>query len=204
MMKKSRAVTRQVERAIEMALMPGRFISYNASAKQGRGGEALSGAWDEYREHPDRYAYADLMKYVPKAQRVAWHEKAMEAAMRIVNAKKSKYYETALSNFERSRRCFERAGLVVEWARVVKKVRADHQRNGVHGRIRGDRGGFTTEPQAIVPPASKGALGVISYSARLATLSTPTVREDVRTGGGGNAPQCAAASRRLSLGLTSR
>jgi hypothetical protein len=48
--------------------------------------------------------------------------------MRIVNAKKSKYYDAALSNFERARRCFERAGLAVEWQRVVNKVRSDHQR----------------------------------------------------------------------------
>ncbi|MBI1876292.1 MAG: hypothetical protein HYS05_20700 [Acidobacteria bacterium] len=34
--------------------------------------------------------------------------------LRIVNAKKSKYYDAALSNFERARRCFERAGLVDE------------------------------------------------------------------------------------------
>jgi superfamily II DNA or RNA helicase len=113
------------------------------------------------------------MKYVPKAQRKAWHEKAIEAAigadlhsvmgplletkeldrlaelvrqtkdddledlshyatepaakklekghldlaarlwraqgLRIVNAKTSQYYDTALSNFERAKRCFERA-----------------------------------------------------------------------------------------------
>ena len=161
-------------------------------AKQGRGGEALHAAWAEYREHPDKYAYTDLMKYVPKAERTVWHEKAMEAAtgsdldsliellletkelerladvvrrsangkleslshyatepaakrlekthpnvaarlwcaqgMRIVNARKSKYYDAALSNFERARRCFERAGLVEEWQRVVKKERFDHQR----------------------------------------------------------------------------
>ncbi|MBI1876178.1 MAG: hypothetical protein HYS05_20115 [Acidobacteria bacterium] len=161
-------------------------------AKQGRCGEALAAAWGEYREHPDKYSYADLMKYVPKAERAAWHKKAIEAAtgsdlgsliellletkelerladvvrvnpgnalesishyvtepaakklekihpdvaarlwcaqgMRIVKAKKSKYYDAALSNFERARRCFERAGLAVEWQRVVNKVRSDHQR----------------------------------------------------------------------------
>lgn len=48
--------------------------------KLGRGGEALHDAWAEYRRHPDRYTYADVMKHVPKAERAAWHEKAMEAA----------------------------------------------------------------------------------------------------------------------------
>jgi hypothetical protein len=48
--------------------------------------------------------------------------------MRIVNAKKSKYYDAALANFERARRCFERAGLADEWQRIVLQVRLDHYR----------------------------------------------------------------------------
>jgi hypothetical protein len=48
--------------------------------------------------------------------------------MRIVNAKKSKYYGAALSNFESAKRCFERAGLVAEWEKTVSEVRADHHR----------------------------------------------------------------------------
>ncbi|MDN5850779.1 MAG: hypothetical protein L0H63_14260, partial [Nitrococcus sp.] len=47
---------------------------------------------------------------------------------RIVNAKKSKYYDAALSNFERAKRCFEQAGLDDEWNKTVRQVRADHQR----------------------------------------------------------------------------
>ena len=34
--------------------------------------------------------------------------------LRIVNAKKSKYYNAALSNFDRAKRCFERAGRKAE------------------------------------------------------------------------------------------
>lgn len=49
-------------------------------------------------------------------------------ALRIVNAKKSKYYDTALSNFESAKRCFERAGQQDEWSRTVRQVRADHHR----------------------------------------------------------------------------
>jgi hypothetical protein len=48
--------------------------------------------------------------------------------LRIVNAKKSKYYDAALSNFERAKRCFERAGLEGEWSKTVRQVRADHYR----------------------------------------------------------------------------
>jgi hypothetical protein len=160
--------------------------------KLGRGDEALEAAWAEYREHPSKDTYDDLMKYVPKAERSKWHEKAIEAAngadlhslfellletkemerladlvrrskdaaleslshyavepiakkletahpdvsarlwralgMRIVNAKKSKYYDAAISNFERAKRCYERAGLTADWEEIVNRVRADHHR----------------------------------------------------------------------------
>jgi hypothetical protein len=160
--------------------------------KLGRGNEALATAWADYREHPSKYTYDDLMKFVPKAERTKWHEKAIDAAkgadlrsaidlllatkemdrladlvrqtseqaleglshyttepvakkldkthpdlaarlwhaqgLRIVNAKKSKYYDAALSNFESARRCFERAGLSAQWQKTVTQVRADHHR----------------------------------------------------------------------------
>jgi len=160
--------------------------------KLGRGNEALDAAWADYREHPSKYTYDDLMKFVPKAERAAWHEKAIAEAkgvdlhsaidllvatkemdrladlvhqasdqalenlshcttepvakkleksrpdlaarlwraqgLRIVNAKKSKYYDAALSNFESAKRCFERAGLQGEWQKTVSQVRADHHR----------------------------------------------------------------------------
>jgi len=160
--------------------------------KLGRGTEALEAAWAEYCQHPNEYSYDDLMKYVPRAERAAWHAKAIEAAkrsdlhsqiglllqtkelerlaelvrrskdgtlqsvshyttepaakrlekphpdlaarlwcaqgMRIVNAKKSKYYGAALRNFERARRGFEQAGLSAEWERIVEKVRSEHRR----------------------------------------------------------------------------
>jgi len=48
--------------------------------------------------------------------------------MRIVNSKKSKYYDAALSNFENAKSCFERAGLAAEWVKTVSQVRADHHR----------------------------------------------------------------------------
>jgi hypothetical protein len=48
--------------------------------------------------------------------------------MRIVDGGKSKYYDAALSNFERARRCYERAGLDAEWAETVRQMRANHRR----------------------------------------------------------------------------
>jgi len=160
--------------------------------KLGRGSEALDAAWADYYAHPSTYTYNDLMKFVPRAERTIWHEKAIEVAagadlrsrmellletkelerladlvgqnkdsaleglshyvtepaarklektypdvaarlwrsqgMRIVNAKKSKYYGAALSDFEKAKRCFERAGLASKWEKTVSQVRADHRR----------------------------------------------------------------------------
>jgi hypothetical protein len=158
----------------------------------GRQNEALEAAWADFREHPSKFTYDDLMKFVPKAKRREWREKALNAAtgadlhsllelfietkemerlaelvrgssdealekvshyatepaakrlqkghpdlaarlwraqgMRIVNAKKSKYYDAALSNFECARDCYQRAGLAVEWEQTVRRVCAAHYR----------------------------------------------------------------------------
>lgn len=80
---------RWVERGIELAgcapnsSMAGYQLATfrrDLLAKLGRGHEAREAAWAEYCEHPSTYAYDDLMKYVPKAERAAWHHKAIEAA----------------------------------------------------------------------------------------------------------------------------
>lgn len=160
--------------------------------KLGRGTEARDSAWAEFVKDPSKYSYRDLMKFVPKADRGFWHEKAMDAAsaadlhslldlfvatnetdrlaglvrdtqdvaleqvshygtepaakklqkaypglaarlwraqaMRIIDAGKSKYYDAALSNFERAKRCYKRAGLEAEWEETVRHVRTNHSR----------------------------------------------------------------------------
>lgn len=48
--------------------------------------------------------------------------------LRILNAKKSKYYSAALDHFDRGRKCFMKAGFENEWKDLVSKVRSDHHR----------------------------------------------------------------------------
>ena len=160
--------------------------------KLGRGDAALEAAWADFRAHPSKYSYADLIRYVPEGECAVWHNKAMDAAagadlyslielwletkeierlverlrgarddeiegishyatepvakqlakthadvagkvyralgMRILKAKKSKYYDAALANFEDARRCYERAGLGGKWEDLVEAVRAAHHR----------------------------------------------------------------------------
>jgi hypothetical protein len=49
-------------------------------AKLGRGREALESSWAEFQAHPCKFTYDELIRYVPKSERVSWHEKAMAAS----------------------------------------------------------------------------------------------------------------------------
>jgi len=185
--------------------------------KLGRGNEALDAAWADYCEHPSTYTYDDLMKYVPKAERAEWHEKALEKTkgadlrsvvdlllktkelerladvvrqvkdgdledlshyttepvakkmekahpdlagrlwraqgLRIVNARKSRYYDAALSNFERAKRCFERAGLEAEppvAGLLPPKLESENQ--DVLGPSQGLCPGWAIPPSGGSPP----------------------------------------------------
>ncbi len=40
----------------------------------------MDSAWAEFQDDPSRFTYDELMRYVPKAGRGAWHEKAMVAS----------------------------------------------------------------------------------------------------------------------------
>ena len=48
--------------------------------------------------------------------------------LRIVNAKKSKYYDAAISNFEQAKRCYIKAGLESTWIELVEDVRNNHSK----------------------------------------------------------------------------
>jgi tetratricopeptide (TPR) repeat protein len=161
--------------------------------KLGREDEALESAWTGFCAHPSTYTYRDLLAFVPRHDRTAWHEKAIKAAsaraglsslidllaettetgrfadlvdrnsdgeleqvshyvlepaarilekghpgsaarlwramsMRILSAGKSRYYQAALANFERARRCYAKAGMEADWEQVVSQVRAEHHR----------------------------------------------------------------------------
>jgi hypothetical protein len=73
--------------AIEKPNAFGRGVSYKLGemrrallASLGRGGEALNSAWAEFEAQPGKFTYEELFRYVPKAERGAWHKKAMDAA----------------------------------------------------------------------------------------------------------------------------
>ena len=81
-------------------------------------------------------ALEGLSHYVtePAAKRLAKTQPEVAAkvfralGMRILNAKKSRYYDAALSHFENAKSCFERVGMGQQWEAVVAEVRQAHHR----------------------------------------------------------------------------
>jgi tetratricopeptide (TPR) repeat protein len=51
-------------------------------ARLGRTEDALQSAWSEFEAHPSTFTYKELMRYVPAKEKMAWHQKAMEASER--------------------------------------------------------------------------------------------------------------------------
>ena len=50
--------------------------------KLGRTGDALQLTWTEFEAHPSTFTYEELMRYVPAKEKMAWHQKAMQASER--------------------------------------------------------------------------------------------------------------------------
>ena len=49
-------------------------------------------------------------------------------ALRILNAKKSKYYDAALENLDSAWKCFDKAGLQKQWDTLVVAIKSEHRR----------------------------------------------------------------------------
>jgi tetratricopeptide (TPR) repeat protein len=48
--------------------------------KLGRKEDALASAWADFRDDPNDFSYEALMRYVPKSEKSAWHDRALTAA----------------------------------------------------------------------------------------------------------------------------
>ncbi len=48
--------------------------------------------------------------------------------VRVIDAGKSKYYYAALSNLEKARACYQKAGQDAQWTALVAEIRRDHHR----------------------------------------------------------------------------
>ena len=90
--------------------------------------ELVRGATDVALEKVSHYSTEPAAKKLEKSHPGLAARLWRAQGMRIVSGGKSKYYDAALSNFERARRCYERAGLAADWADTVRHMRATHQR----------------------------------------------------------------------------
>lgn len=77
-----------------------RMLERELLRKVGRAADALAAAWREFEQHPSTYTYEELVRYVPAAERVAWHAKAMDVAAK---ADLSAHIELWLKTGERAR-----------------------------------------------------------------------------------------------------
>jgi hypothetical protein len=74
------------------------------------------------------YTAEPAAKGLAKAHPAAAAKVYVALGFRIVNAKKSKYYDAAIANFRAAKQCYEKAGLGGDWKKIAKTVRADHRR----------------------------------------------------------------------------
>ena len=70
--------------------------------------------------------------------------------MRIINAGKSKYYDAALDNIERAKKCYAKAVLDADWQAVVDDIRQRHFRK--KGFMAGFEGIVSGTPKHVEPP----------------------------------------------------
>jgi tetratricopeptide (TPR) repeat protein len=96
--------------------------------EMGRLAELVRGATDAALNQTSHHATEPAAKKLEKAQPGLAARLWRAQGMRIVDAAKSKYYDAALSNFKRARRCYEQAGLASEWEDTVRQIRVSHRR----------------------------------------------------------------------------
>lgn len=82
-------------------------------------------------------------------------------ALRIVDAGKSKYYDIAVRNLARARRCWLRAGLESEWEATVRQMRTEHfRKHGLMGAFERLAKGEKAEEQPSFLDRAKQRWGV--------------------------------------------
>jgi hypothetical protein len=111
-------------------------------AKLGRGREALDSAWTEYQARPSTFTYQELLRYVPKPERRAWHEKAMGAAEN--------------GNF---------ASVIELWLKMKESGRLAERLNFVGDGELEELGHFVTEPAAKALVRTHPAIAARLYRA---------------------------------------
>jgi hypothetical protein len=117
-----------------------------ATKETARLAELVRGSSDEALEKVSHYATEPAAKRLEKTHPEFAGRLWRAQGMRILDAKKSKYYDAALSNFECARDCYRRAGLAAEWEQTVRRICSLHYRKTV----------FISGFQALAAGAKRG------------------------------------------------
>ena len=88
----------------------------------------LRSAKDAELEGVSHYRTEPLAKRLSKSHPDLAARVYRALAFRILNAKKSRYYDAAIGNMEDAKKCYAKAGRLDEWQRVVAQVRREHSR----------------------------------------------------------------------------
>ena len=90
--------------------------------------ERLRGASHEELESLSHYTTEPAAKKLVRSYPDVAAKVYRALGMRILNAKKSRYYDAALSSFEKAKRCYRKAGLEPEWDELAGEIRRNHGR----------------------------------------------------------------------------
>jgi hypothetical protein len=146
--------------------------------------ELVRGAADEGLEKVSHISIEPAAEKLEKAHPELAARLWRAQGMRIVNAAKSKYYHAALSNFERARHCYERAGLAAEWADTVRHVRASHRhKTGFMSGFEAMAAGAVRGRPAFVSGTRQDTLGRGARERRLKKGNPGSVAAQGRRGG---------------------
>lgn len=90
--------------------------------------DRLAKATDQELEDLSHYTTEPAAAHLEKDHPAVAARLHRALALRILNARKSKYYAAALTNLERAKTCFQRAGKTDEWTLLLASLRKDHSR----------------------------------------------------------------------------
>ena len=109
----------------------------------------VDGATDDELEGISHYTTEPAAKLLAESHPALAARIFRALGLRIVNAKKSKYYDAALADFEHARDCYLAAGQEAGWQALVAQVRREHGRKYgfLPGFERIAAGGPATEPR---------------------------------------------------------
>jgi len=109
----------------------------------------VDGATDDELEGMSHYATEPAAEILVEGRPALAARVFRALGLRIVNAKKSKYYDAALGNFERARDCYAAAEQQEVWEALVTEVRREHGRtySFMPGFERVAEGGRAVEPR---------------------------------------------------------